>query len=95
MLGIVGHRQVQPVYNASKGAVLLLTKAMAIQYAKDGTRANSVQRQRWEGSSEELGSVRGKIPGAARTDRRPAFVILCAFVCAFPRPRNRGPHRIA
>ena len=40
--GIVGHRHVQPVYNASKGAVRLLTKVTAIQYASDGIRANSV-----------------------------------------------------
>ena len=29
-------------YNASKGAVRLLTKSTAIQYAKEGIRANSV-----------------------------------------------------
>ena len=29
-------------YNASKGAVRLLTKSTAIQYAKDGVRANSI-----------------------------------------------------
>jgi NAD(P)-dependent dehydrogenase (short-subunit alcohol dehydrogenase family) len=29
-------------YNASKGAVRLLTKATAIQYAKEGIRCNSV-----------------------------------------------------
>lgn len=40
--GIVGNRNVPPVYNASKGAVRLLTKATAIQYAKDGIRVNSV-----------------------------------------------------
>ena len=40
--GMVDQDSIQPVYNASKGAVRLLTKATAIQYAKDGIRANSV-----------------------------------------------------
>ena len=40
--GMVGSAAVQPVYNASKGAVRLLTKATAIQYAKDGIRCNSI-----------------------------------------------------
>ena len=40
--GMVGTLNVQPVYNASKGAVRLLTKATAIQYAKDGIRCNSI-----------------------------------------------------
>ena len=31
-----------PGYNASKGAVRLLTKATAVQHAKDGIRINSV-----------------------------------------------------
>ena len=40
--GIVGQDAIQPVYNASKGAVRLLTKSTAIQYAKEGIRVNSV-----------------------------------------------------
>ena len=39
--GLVGS-MTQAAYNASKGAVRLLTKATAIQYAKDGIRANSI-----------------------------------------------------
>jgi len=39
--GLVGSPY-SSAYNASKGAVRLLTKATAIQYAKDGIRANSV-----------------------------------------------------
>lgn len=39
--GLVGSRQTT-VYTASKGAVRLLTKSTAIQYAADGIRANSV-----------------------------------------------------
>ena len=40
--GLVGQDTVQAAYNASKGAVRLLTKTTAIQYASDGIRANSV-----------------------------------------------------
>ncbi len=39
--GLVGSRT-QSVYNASKGAVRLLTKSTAVQYATEGIRANSV-----------------------------------------------------
>ena len=41
-LGLVGTDNSSPQYQASKGAVRLLTKTTAIQYAKDGIRANSV-----------------------------------------------------
>ena len=41
-LGIVGVDNASPQYQASKGAVRLLTKATAIQYAAEGIRANSV-----------------------------------------------------
>jgi NAD(P)-dependent dehydrogenase (short-subunit alcohol dehydrogenase family) len=41
-LGLVGTDNSSPQYQASKGAVRLLTKTTAIQYAKEGIRANSV-----------------------------------------------------
>ena len=41
-LGLVGVDNSSPQYQASKGAVRLLTKATAIQYASAGIRANSV-----------------------------------------------------
>jgi cyclopentanol dehydrogenase len=40
--GLIGQDFVQPVYNASKGAVRIFTKSVAIQYAKEGIRVNSV-----------------------------------------------------
>ena len=40
--GIVGQDYTHLGYNASKGAVRLLTKTAAIQYAKEGIRVNSV-----------------------------------------------------
>ena len=41
-MGIVGSGATHPAYNASKGAVRTLTKSIAIQYAKDNIRCNSV-----------------------------------------------------
>jgi len=41
-LGLVGMDSSSPQYQASKGAVRLLTKLTALQYAKDKIRANSV-----------------------------------------------------
>ncbi len=41
-LGLVGVDNSSPQYQASKGAVRLLTKATAIQYAGDRIRANSI-----------------------------------------------------
>ena len=40
--GFVGQTMVHLAYNASKGAVRIMTKAAAVQYAKDGIRVNSV-----------------------------------------------------
>ena len=40
--GLVGQVQVHAGYNASKGAVRIMTKSIALQYAKDGIRVNSV-----------------------------------------------------
>src|SRR5947208_11480175 len=40
--GFAGQDYVHMAYNASKGAVRLMTKSAAVQYAKDGIRVNSV-----------------------------------------------------
>jgi len=40
--GMIGQSYVHPDYNASKGAVRLVTKAAAVQHAKSGIRVNSV-----------------------------------------------------
>ena len=40
--GIVGQNVIHMGYNASKGAVRIVTKAAAVQYAEDGIRVNSV-----------------------------------------------------
>ena len=41
-LGLVGTEISSPEYQASKGAVRIFTKSIAIQYAREGIRANSV-----------------------------------------------------
>jgi 3(or 17)beta-hydroxysteroid dehydrogenase len=40
--GFVGQDRLHMAYNASKGAVRLMTKSGAVQYARDGIRVNSV-----------------------------------------------------
>ncbi|MFC5652959.1 SDR family NAD(P)-dependent oxidoreductase [Paenibacillus solisilvae] len=39
--GLIGQRQ-NPVYSATKGAVIAMTKALALDYAKDGVRVNCI-----------------------------------------------------
>ena len=41
-MGLVGADFISPQYQASKGAVRLLTKSVAIQYASDNIRCNSI-----------------------------------------------------
>ena len=40
--GIVGQRNIHAGYNASKGAVRLMSKSFAVQHGRDGIRVNSV-----------------------------------------------------
>jgi NAD(P)-dependent dehydrogenase (short-subunit alcohol dehydrogenase family) len=40
--GFVGQGKIHMAYNASKGAVRIMTKSAAVQYARDGIRVNSV-----------------------------------------------------
>lgn len=40
--GLIGHRYTPEAYTATKGAVTLLSKAVASRYAKDGIRCNSI-----------------------------------------------------
>ena len=67
--GLVGNRETT-AYTASKGAVRLLTKSTAIQYASDGIRANSVHPGTIETPmTEGLLAEEGK--RAERMDRTP------------------------
>ena len=40
--GLLGHRYTTEAYTVTKGAVTLLTKAVAVRHAKDGIRCNSI-----------------------------------------------------
>ena len=40
--GMVGQTNIHPGYNASKGAVRILTKSTAVQHASEGIRCNSI-----------------------------------------------------
>ena len=40
--GLVGHKFTPEAYTATKGAVTMLTRAIASRYAKDGIRSNSI-----------------------------------------------------
>ena len=42
IMGFVGGESGHPAYHASKGAVRIFTKAMAVQYGPDGIRVNSI-----------------------------------------------------
>lgn len=69
-LGLVGMDISSPQYQASKGAVRLLTKATAIQYASEGIRANSVHpgpivtpmTERRRADPEQYRLMRSRIP---------------------------------
>ena len=60
--GLVGSRT-QTVYNASKGAVRLLTKSTAVQYAADGIRANSVHPGRHRDRHDEGSGAQRRTSG--------------------------------
>ena len=69
-LGLVGTEMSSPQYQSSKGAIRLLTKTTALQYAPDGIRCNSVHpgpvntdmTADSRGNPENLGKMVGRIP---------------------------------
>ena len=69
-LGLVGTEMSSPQYQSSKGAIRLLTKTTALQYAPDGIRCNSVHpgpvntdmTADSRGNPENLGIMVGRIP---------------------------------
>ena len=52
--GFVGQDRIHMAYNASKGAVRLMTKSAAVQFAKDGIRVNSDRKSTRLNSSHRL-----------------------------------------
>src|SRR3989441_7735697 len=61
--GFVGQDWVHMGYNASKGAVRLMTKSAAVQYAKDGIRVNSVHPRHHAADADVQGVGRSGVAG--------------------------------
>ncbi len=65
-----GDPKPQDAYGASKAAVIRLSKAIAIQFAKDGIRSNAIlpgpvlspMQERWQGKPELQAEIGGHIP---------------------------------
>ena len=92
--GLVGHKYTNETYTATKGALTLLTKSVAVRYAKDNIRCNSVHPSTVETAlvqamlrdperrAERLGEVPlGRLAGA--TDVANAMVYLASDEAAF------------
>ena len=92
--GLVGHKYTNEAYTATKGALTLLTKSVAVRYAKDNIRCNSVHPstvetalvqamlQDPERRAERLGEVPlGRLAGAR--DVANALVYLASDEASF------------
>ncbi len=84
--GIIGSEGIHMAYNASKAAVRLMTKSVAVQHAKDNIRANSVHpgimpAMRTSGRTAEP-AVREKRMGVIPM-RRPGEVDEVAYAILF------------
>lgn len=92
--GLVGHKFTNETYSTTKGALTLLTKSVAVRYAKDNIRCNSVHPSTVETAlvqamlkdperrAERLGEVPlGRL--ASLTDVANAFVYLASDEASF------------
>jgi NAD(P)-dependent dehydrogenase (short-subunit alcohol dehydrogenase family) len=92
--GLVGHKYTNEAYTANKGALTMLTKSVAVRYAKDNIRCNSVHPSTVETAlvqamlkdperrAERLGEVPlGRL--ASATDVANALVYLASDEAAF------------
>jgi NAD(P)-dependent dehydrogenase (short-subunit alcohol dehydrogenase family) len=92
--GLVGHKYTNETYTTTKGALTLLTKSVAVRYAKDNIRCNSVHPSTVETAfvqamfkdperkAERLGEVPlGRL--ASATEVANAFVYLASDEAAF------------
>jgi NAD(P)-dependent dehydrogenase (short-subunit alcohol dehydrogenase family) len=92
--GLVGHRYTNEAYTTTKGALTLLTKSVAVRYAKDNIRCNSVHPSTVETAlvqamlkdperrAERLGEVPlGRL--ASATDVANALVYLASDEASF------------
>jgi len=68
--GVIGHDNIHHGYNASKGAIRVLTKSLAVRHAPEGIRANSIHPglmppMRTSGATADLAERRrmlGRVP---------------------------------
>jgi NAD(P)-dependent dehydrogenase (short-subunit alcohol dehydrogenase family) len=67
-MGIVGSDTSNPAYHASKGAVHIFTKAVALRYAKKGIRVNSIHPGPIQTSMLEPGFVGSERRRSAKLD---------------------------
>jgi NAD(P)-dependent dehydrogenase (short-subunit alcohol dehydrogenase family) len=92
--GLVGHKYTNEAYTTTKGALTLLTKSVAVRYAKDNIRCNSIHPSTVETAlvqamlkdperrAERLGEVPlGRL--ASATDVANALVYLASDEAAF------------
>jgi len=92
--GLIGHKFTNEAYTATKGALTMLTRSVAVRYAKDNIRCNSVHASTVETAlvqtmlkdparrAERLGEVPlGRL--ASTTDVANAFVYLASDEAAF------------
>jgi NAD(P)-dependent dehydrogenase (short-subunit alcohol dehydrogenase family) len=92
--GLVGHKYTNETYTTTKGALTMLTKSVAVRYAKDNIRCNSVHPstvetvlveamlKNPERRAERLGEVPlGRL--ASSTDVANAFVYLASDEASF------------
>jgi NAD(P)-dependent dehydrogenase (short-subunit alcohol dehydrogenase family) len=92
--GLVGHRYTNEAYTTTKGALTLLTKSVAVRYAKDNIRCNSIHPSTVETAlvqamlkdperrAERLGEVPlGRL--ASATDVANALVYLASDEASF------------
>jgi NAD(P)-dependent dehydrogenase (short-subunit alcohol dehydrogenase family) len=92
--GLIGHRYTNETYTTDKGALTMLTKSVAVRYAKDNIRCNSVHPSTVETPlvqamlkdpvrrAERLGEVPlGRLAGAS--DVANALVYLASDEAAF------------
>ena len=80
-LGIVGGDASHPAYQASKGAVRILSKNIAVQYAKDNIRCNSVHP--------------GPIETPMSADRRRDPAFMKSLIAKVPMGRIGQPEEVA
>ncbi len=68
--GLRGDGKPQDAYGASKAAVIRLSKSLAIQFAGDGIRSNSILpgpvmsplQERWQGKDDVLAEIAASVP---------------------------------